>query len=121
MSKRTKRRILLVQPPIRDFYLTRKRTMPHGLACMAAPLLADGFDVRILDALASSRTRKRAMPPEMDYLTPHFGRPDCSPFGLFGRYQHFGLSYGRIGRLAHESGAFLVGISSLFTRPGARL
>ena len=115
MSETTNNRVLLVQPPIRDFYLTRKRTMPHGLACLAAALLADGFEVQILDALASSRTRKRAWPPEMSHLTEHFGRPDCSPFGLFNRYYHFGLSYERIGRLAHQSGAFLVGISSLFT------
>ena len=28
--------ILLIQPPIRDFYLTAKLTMPYGLACIAA-------------------------------------------------------------------------------------
>ena len=115
MSDTNNGRVLLVQPPIRDFYLTRKRTMPHGLACLAAPLLADGFEVQILDALASSRTRQRAWPPQMAHLTQHFGQPDCSPFGLFNRYHHFGLSYERLGRLAQQSGAFLVGISSLFT------
>ena len=115
MPELNNRRVLLIQPPIRDFYLTRKRTMPHGLACLASALQAGGFQVQLLDALASSRSRKRALPPEMDHLTWHFGRADCAPFGLFNRYQHFGLSYGRMGRLARESGAFLVGISSLFT------
>ena len=115
MSEATNRRVLLVQPPIRDFYLTRKRTMPHGLACLAAALEAQGFQVQILDALATSRSKPRAWPPEMEHLVPHFGRADSSPFSLFNRYHHFGISYGRMGRLAAESGAFLVGISSLFT------
>jgi anaerobic magnesium-protoporphyrin IX monomethyl ester cyclase len=107
--------ILLIQPPISDFYLTAKRTIPYGLACIASTLAASGFTVEILDALATSKTRDRELPQEMTYLQEFYGRPDRSPFALFHRYRHFGYGFDYLGRKARESGAFLVGISSLFT------
>lgn len=107
--------VLLVQPPIRDFYLTAKRTIPYGLASIAAALTARGFSVEILDALASPKSRPAALPPEMTDLEQFYGRPDVSPFALFHRFRHFGSSFDTIGRKARESGAWLVGISSLFT------
>ena len=107
--------ILLVQPPIRDFYLTAKRTIPYGLASIAATCIAAGFSVEILDALASSRRRDIDWPDEMAYLKPYYGRPDTSPFALFNRFRHYGYSFEYIGKMARHSDAFLVGISSLFT------
>ena len=107
--------VLLIQPPIRDFYLTAKRTTPYGLACIAAALMDSGFSVSILDALASSKSRIRDLPDEMSYLQPYYGRPDLSPFALFHQFRHFGYSFETIGKKAGDSGAFLVGISSLFT------
>ena len=35
--------ILLIQPPIRDFYLTAKRTIPYGLASIASALILNGW------------------------------------------------------------------------------
>ena len=107
--------ILLIQPPIRDFYLTAKRTVPYGLASVAAAMMARGHTVTILDALAPTRKKNLSLPAEMAYLAPHYGRSDRSPFALFHQYRHFGLGFERIGRMARESGAWLVGISSLFT------
>ena len=107
--------ILLVQPPIRDFYLTAKRTVPYGLASIGATCIEAGFSVEILDALACSRRRDIDWPEEMAYLKPYYGRPDTSPFALFNRYRHYGYSFEYIGKMARHSGAFLVGISSLFT------
>lgn len=107
--------VLLVQPPIRDFYLTAKRTIPYGLASIAAALTGCGFSVDILDALASPKSRVVALPPEMADLEDFYGRPDVSPFALFHRFRHFGSSFDHIGRRAQASGAWLVGISSLFT------
>jgi radical SAM superfamily enzyme YgiQ (UPF0313 family) len=107
--------ILLVQPPIRDFYLTAKRTFPYGLACIAVALTGRGFSVAILDALANPKSRPTALPPEISDLQPYYGRPDASPFALFHRFRHFGLSFDALGRRAAASGAWLVGISSLFT------
>ena len=107
--------ILLIQPPIRDFYLTAKRTIPYGLSCIASALMEKGFSVSILDGLATSKARPRELPAEMKYLQPYYGRPDLSPFALFHQFRHFGYSFDTIGQKAGESGAFLVGISSLFT------
>ncbi len=107
--------ILLIQPPVRDFYLTAKRTIPYGLACIAATLRKQGFDVKIIDGLSTSKSRIIDLPGEMEYLRQFYGRPDQSPFGLFHHYRHFGYSFEHIGRSAGASGAFLVGISALFT------
>jgi radical SAM superfamily enzyme YgiQ (UPF0313 family) len=107
--------ILLVQPPIRDFYLTAKRTFPYGLASIAASVGRRGFSVEILDALATPKSRPADLPAEMADVQPFYGRPDVSPFALFHRFRHFGSSFDTIGRRAAASGAWLVGISALFT------
>lgn len=107
--------IVLVQPPIEDFFLTAKRTIPYGLACIAASLEERGFAVAIIDGLATNKSRIIPWPDEMAYLAPHFGKPDTSPFALFHNFKHFGYSFAHLGKLVHQSGAFLVGISALFT------
>ncbi|MFH0995645.1 MAG: radical SAM protein [Pseudomonadota bacterium] len=107
--------ILLIQPPVRDFYATAKRSLPYGLTCIAASLLKNGFSVDILDGLATSKSRNIPLPVEMDYLSEFYGNPDISPFALFHHYKHFGYSFEHIGKQAKASGAFLIGISSLFT------
>lgn len=107
--------IVLIQPPIRDFYLTAKRSIPYGLACIAAPLLQEGYSVEILDALASTRSRKVELPPEMLYLRDFYAGPDISPFSMFHDFRRFGLGPEAIGERVQNSGAFLVGISSLFS------
>jgi hypothetical protein len=98
--------ILLIQPPIRDFYLTAKRTIPYGLACIASALMDSGFAVSILDGLATSKSRIRDLPEELSYLQPYYGRPDRSPFALFHHFRHYGYSFDTIGKKAGESGAF---------------
>jgi anaerobic magnesium-protoporphyrin IX monomethyl ester cyclase len=107
--------ILLIQPPIRDFYLTAKRTLPYGLASIAASLRGAGFTVAICDGLATTRSRAIPWPEEMDFLLPYYGRSDRSPFGLFHQFRHFGYSLEYIAGQARHSGAFLIGISSLFS------
>ncbi len=107
--------ILLVQPPIRDFYLTAKRTLPYGLASIAAVLRQAGFTVEICDGLATSKSRVIPWPQQMAFLSPYYGRADCSPFGLFHNYRHFGYSLEHLARQAKRSGARLIGISALFT------
>ncbi|HDS16857.1 MAG TPA: radical SAM protein, partial [Proteobacteria bacterium] len=107
--------IALVQPPLEDFYLTGKRTVPYGLLALAAALEKRGFSVTLVDALATAKNKIIPRPSAMDYLEPHFGRPDRSPFALFHHYRHFGYSFAHVAELVSRSGAFLVGISSLFT------
>jgi anaerobic magnesium-protoporphyrin IX monomethyl ester cyclase len=107
--------ILLIQPPIHDFYLTAKRTMPYGLAIIAAALRREQFSVAILDGLATAKSRLLPWPQEFDYLAPFYGRADRSPFALFHHFRRFGYSLDHIAGQARDSGAFLVGISSLFS------
>jgi radical SAM superfamily enzyme YgiQ (UPF0313 family) len=107
--------ILLIQPPIRDFYLTAKRTIPYGLSSIAAALIKEGFSVEILDGLATSRARVIDTPEEMNYLREYYGELDLSPFRLFHHYKHFGYSFDHLATQAKNSDAFLIGISSLFT------
>ena len=107
--------ILLVQPPIRDFYLTAKRTIPYGLASIAAGLKAAGFSVQILDALATRQSRIADLPIEMSYLRAYYPKPDRSPFALFHHYRHYGRSFEAIAQQVKAARPFLVGISSLFT------
>ncbi|MGA6925712.1 MAG: cobalamin-dependent protein, partial [Desulfosarcina sp.] len=107
--------ILLIQPPISDFYHTAKRTLPYGLAAIAAAVSRAGFSVAILDAMATARSRVMPLPEAMGHVRPFYGRADRSPFALFHQFRYYGYSFEHIGREIKRSGAFLVGIASLFT------
>ena len=107
--------ILLVQPPIRDFYLTAKRTVPYGLACIASALIEADFSVSILDGLATAKSKIIDLPETLTYLEPHYGKEDRTPFALFHHYRHYGYSFEHLARQAQIADAYLVGISSLFT------
>ncbi len=117
MPKKTSQGIdvLLLQPPIRDFYLTAKRTIPYGLISIAASLIQNGLTVQIFDALATAKARPEIFPPELSYLIQFYGKPDCSPFCLFHQYKYFGYHFEYIEKVVKESKARIVGISSLFT------
>lgn len=107
--------IVLIQPPIRDFYLTRKRTYPYGLALIAAELEKNGFSVEILDALATRKTKKSNWPDEMSYLHPYYGKPDITPFSLFHQFTHFGYGFTSVAEKARRASPWIAGIASLFT------
>jgi anaerobic magnesium-protoporphyrin IX monomethyl ester cyclase len=107
--------ILLVQPPIEEFYLTAKRTIPYGLASICANLEAKGYPSQILDGLATDKSKAIAYPPGFSYLSPYYEREDTSLFSLFHQFKHFGYSYEHIGTRVRAIKPFLVGISSLFT------
>lgn len=107
--------ILLIQPPISDFYLTAKRTIPYGLASIASSLIKENFSVTIFDALSTSKSKIIDLPKEMNYLKKFYGKEDVSPFSLFHHFKHFGYSYEHLKKIIEESAPFLIGISSLFT------
>jgi len=108
-------KVVLVQPPINDFYLTKKRTIPYGLACIAGCIKEKGFDVEIIDGLATKKSKRIPYPEEFSYLSKYYTRQDFSAFSLFHDFRHFGYSYEYIGTKIREKEPFLVGISSLFT------
>ncbi|RPJ01092.1 MAG: hypothetical protein EHM36_13845, partial [Deltaproteobacteria bacterium] len=107
-------KILLIQPPIRDFYQTAIRTQPIGLAYLAASLRRHGHEVEILDC-QTGKKRPIPVPPELSYLRDFYPFHDRSPFKLYSGFYHFGMRGNEIQREIDASKADLFGISSAFT------
>lgn len=104
-------RVLLIQPPLEDFYTTPIRLYPLGLAYAAAVLRKLGVAVRILDCLNPLKKRTLPLPPDFSYLKPFLEK---DPF-FFKRYYRFGASDAAVVRAVNEFSPDLVGISSQFT------
>ena len=82
--------VLLIHPPIRDFYQTRFRLQPLGLEYLAASLEKNGISTHILNCVANTGRRTIPVPQNMAYLRPYYPTGDLSPFKVFGHYYHFG-------------------------------
>jgi radical SAM superfamily enzyme YgiQ (UPF0313 family) len=107
-------KVLLIQPPVRDFYETSIRTQPIGLAYLAASLQTGGFDVDILDCRQKKKT-PIPLSSELSYLRDFYPFEDRSPFKLYSGYYHYGLGWREVGQKVAESDADVFGISSSFT------
>jgi anaerobic magnesium-protoporphyrin IX monomethyl ester cyclase len=107
-------KILLIQPPIRDFYQTSIRTQPIGLAYLAAALQTHGYEVEILDC-QTDKKKSISIPQELSYLKDFYPLNDRSPFKLYSGYYHFGMGWDEIRRRIVDSNADVFGISSNFT------
>ena len=107
-------KILLVQPPIQEFYRTSIRTQPIGLAYLAASLERKGHEVEILDC-QTEKKKSIPIPSELSYLRDFYPFNDRSPFKLYTGYYHFGMEWEEIGQRIKNSKADVFGISSSFT------
>ena len=107
-------KVLLIQPPIRDFYQTSIRTQPIGLAYLAASLKNNGHEVEILDCQTETK-KSIPIPAELSYLKDFYPFNDRSPFKLYSGYYHFGMGWEEIGQKIRDSKADVFGISSSFT------
>ncbi len=107
-------KILLIQPPIQDFYQTSIRTQPIGLAYLAASLVTHGHEVEILDC-QTEKKKSIPIPSELSYLRDFYPFNDHSPFKLYTGYYHFGMGWKEIGQKIKDSNADVFGISSSFT------
>jgi len=107
-------KVLLIQPPIRDFYQTSIRTQPIGLAYLAASLKSHGYEVGILDCQTSEK-KSIPIPSELSYLKDYYPFNDRSPFKLYTGYYHFGMAWDEIRERIKDSKAHVFGISSSFT------
>src|SRR4030065_2708529 len=107
-------KLLLIQPPVLDFYQTSTRTQPIGLAYLAASLQAHGHEVEILDCQAE---KKKSIPihSELSYLRDFYPFGDRSPFKLYTGYYHFGMGWEEIGQEIKESKADGFVVSSSFS------
>ena len=107
-------KILLIQPPIHDFYQTSIRTQPIGLAFLAASLKNEGHEVEILDCQTETK-KSISIPAELSYLKDFYPFNDRSPFKLYSGYYHFGMDWHDIRKKVGASTADVFGISSSFT------
>lgn len=109
--------ILLIQPPIEDFYDTDVRLFPLGLGLLKAmakkvyPELA----ISIVDYHHGHGRKTIAIPPELNYLKKYWGHHDRSPFCGFHHYYHFGASWEYIEADLRKRCPDVIGISALFT------
>ncbi|MBM3222919.1 MAG: B12-binding domain-containing radical SAM protein [Candidatus Tectomicrobia bacterium] len=108
-------KILLIQPPVQDFYQTPLRTLPVGLLYLAAALREAGIEVDILDCQATLDTKVLPVPREFAYLKQYYQPGNLSPFKLFGHYRHYGLGWEAIRERIQQAQADVIGISALFT------
>jgi hypothetical protein len=103
-------KILLIQPPIEDFYDTSIRTYPLGLLCIAAKT-GEIADVSVLDARTGKR-RVLGRHPFPD-LSPFYAGGVSTPFSFFSRYSRYGMTDEELAHAISRENPDLVGVSSL--------
>ena len=109
-------KVLLLQPPVQDFYNTDIRLQPVGLAYLkaAAAKYLPEVEVIIKDFHHGHGRRTISLPRELAYLKDYYSKDDKSPFSTFHHYYHFGADFETVaGDVANEK-PDLVGIASLF-------
>ncbi|HEY3276221.1 MAG TPA: cobalamin-dependent protein [Syntrophorhabdaceae bacterium] len=106
-------KVLLLQPPIEDFYDTSIRTYPLSLLYLAARI-RDKAETAVLD-LRSNRKAQRLQTHPFEDLTPFYQEGIRTPFSFFGAYYRFGLNAHEIEEEIRKADPDVVCISSLFT------
>lgn len=107
-------KILLINPPVEDFFFTPQRAYPLGILYLATVLRPAGFTVRVLNALAHRKKVSLNVPAEFSGLRRYYTR-NKSPFSLFSSYYHFGLADHQIAAEIRDFSPQVVGISSNFS------
>jgi len=110
-------KVLLIQPPVRDFYDTDVRLQPIGLAYLKAAVAKHLPDIEVIikDYHGGCGRKTVQIPKELYYLTGYYPVADKSPFSTFHQYYHFGRSFDDIESDVAALKPDIVGISSLFT------
>ncbi len=106
-------KVLLIQPPIEDYYDTSVRTYPLGLAYVASGV-SSVADVAILDA----RTTGRSKPPSehgFPEMEPFYREGVNTPFSFLGRFRRYGLAASEIREAIDRHKPDIVGIASMCT------
>ena len=106
-------KVLLVQPPIEDFYDTSIRTYPLNLLYVAARI-RDLCDVSVVD-LRTGRKRTLALPPWYQALAPFYRDDVLTPFSLFHRFYRFGATRDEIRQIIQKEAPSIVGVSASYT------
>jgi anaerobic magnesium-protoporphyrin IX monomethyl ester cyclase len=106
-------KVLLIQPPIEDFYDTSIRTYPLALAYLAAAI-RDICDVSIVDLRSNRRPKVINGHPFPD-LQDYYRDIHYSPFALFRRYYRFGADRKEIEATIRQHAPDVVAITSSYT------
>ena len=104
-------KVLLIQPPVEDFYPTPIRLYPLGLIYAARVLMRLDVDVEILDCLTPLRKKQLPIAADFAYLKPFI---KAEPL-LFQHYYRFGLDEETIIAAIERSQPDLIGIAAQFT------
>ncbi len=104
-------KVLLVQPPIEDFYDTPIRTYPLGLLYVAARL-GDIANVVVLDARTGCKP-ERFKEHEFHELEPFYKEGIYTPFSFFSHYSRFGLTFTEIKRAVEKERPDVVAVGSM--------
>lgn len=117
LTTRCIRKLLLIQPPVQDFYDTDIRLQPIGLCYLKAAVQKyhPEVSVKVVDFHQGRGRATIALPKELSYLKKYYFIQDSSPFRTFGQYFHFGASFEEIADVAAREQPDMVGISSLFS------
>lgn len=107
-------KILLIAPPVFDFYFTTHRMEPLGLEYIREALEKAGHSVTLYDSTASGKVKTVATPPEFAYLSK-FYEEDTSPFSLHSGYKRLGDSFSKIIDFISKNDFDLIALSSLFS------
>jgi radical SAM superfamily enzyme YgiQ (UPF0313 family) len=110
-------KIVLIQPPIRDFYDTEIRLQPLGLCMLKAAVKKHlpEVDVVVKDYHHGYGRKTVPYPRELSYLKEYYKYHDVGPFSMFHQYYHFGADFHEIAKDVAKEAPDLVGISSLFS------
>jgi len=110
-------KVLLLQPPVQDFYETKIRLQPIGLAYLKAAIrrFLPETEVRIRDFHHGWKKQPVPLPHTLSHLHDYYPWPDKSPFGLFHQYYHFGARFDRIAEDTAKEKPDLAGISFNFS------
>ncbi len=110
-------KVILITPPIQDYYDTEIRHFPLGLLYLKSALnqYHPDVDVKIIDFHHGCGKRSIPVPRELNYTRKYFGKNDLSPFSSFYHYYHFGEAFDVIVDEIARFNPELVGITSMFT------
>ncbi|MBU9888843.1 MAG: B12-binding domain-containing radical SAM protein [Candidatus Omnitrophica bacterium] len=110
-------KLLLLQPPVQDFYDTDVRLQPIGLAYLKAAVRKHLPNIRVVvrDYHHGHGRRTLPLPPELRDLRDYYAADDKSPFSSFFHYFHFGADFETIAEEAAKERPDLIGLSSLFS------
>jgi len=110
-------KLVLLQPPIQDFYDTPIRLQPVGLGYLKAAVktYVPAVEVVLKDFHHGWGKMSIPVPRDLAYLREYFPWPDQSPFSSFFHYSHFGASFDLLAEDVAREKPDMVGISSLFS------